>query len=87
VAQATAGLTTKRDSSGLINYDRDDPIVFGLQVTAVRFDDGIPKLDDAADPGPMPVRGGNGQVALAAEDVTSGTLNGARIGSPFIASR
>jgi hypothetical protein len=84
VAKATAGLTTKRDSSGLITYDRDEPIVFGLQVTGVRFDDGIPRLDGAVDPGPMPVRGGNDHDGLAAEDVTSGTLIGARNGNPFI---
>jgi hypothetical protein len=84
VAKATAGLTTKRNSSGLINYNRDEPIVFGLQVTAVRFDEGNPKLDGAVDPGPIPVRGGNGQIALAAEDVTSGTLIGTQGESPFI---
>ena len=87
VAKATAGLTTKRDSSGLINYDRDQPIVFGLQVTAVRFDDGVPRLDGAVDPGPMQVRRGNGQVALPAEDPTSGTLIGARNGNPFVQLR
>lgn len=84
VAHATAGLTTKRDSSGLINYAREEPIVFGLQVTAMRFDNGIPKLDGAVDPGPMPVRGGDRQVVPATEDMTSGTLIGARNGSPFI---
>jgi len=44
VAKATVGVTAKRESSGLINYDRDQPIVFGLQLTAVRFDDGVPGL-------------------------------------------
>jgi hypothetical protein len=87
VAKATAGLTTKRDSSGLISYDRDQPIVFGLQVTAVRFDDGVPGLDGAVDPGPMQVRRGNGQVALASEDPTSGTLIGVRNGNPFVQLR
>ena len=87
VAKATVGLTTKRDSSGLIKYDRDQPIVFGLQVTAVRFDDGVPGLVGAVDPGPMQVRRGNGQVALAAEDPTSGTLIGARNGNPFVQLR
>ena len=83
VAKATVGLTTKSDSSGLISYDRDQSIVFGLQVTAVRFDDGVPGLDGAVDPGPKQTRG-SGQVALAAEDVTSGTLIGVRNGNPFV---
>jgi hypothetical protein len=51
VAKGTAGITAKRNSSGLIKYERDEPIVFGLQVTAVRLDDGVPVLDEAADPG------------------------------------
>lgn len=87
VAKATAGLSTKRDSSGLINYDRDQPIVFGLQVTAVRFDNGVPGLDGAIDPRPMQVRGDNDQATLATEDPTSGTLIGAPNGSPFVQLR
>jgi hypothetical protein len=87
VAKAKVGLTAKRDSSGLIKYDRDEPIVFGIQVTAVRFGDGVPRLDGAVDPGPMQVRRDDGQVALAAEDPTSGTLIGARNGNPFVQLR
>lgn len=86
VAKGTAGITAKRNSSGLIKYERDEPIVFGLQVTAVRLDDGIPVLDEAADPGPQQVRGG-GQATPEAEDATSGTLIGARNGSPFVLLR
>jgi hypothetical protein len=87
VAKATAGLTTKRDSSGLISYDRDQPIVFGLQVTAVRFDGGVPTLDGAVDPGPMQVRRGDSPAGLETEDPASGTLIGARNGNPFVQLR
>jgi hypothetical protein len=87
VAKGTADITAKRNSSGLIKYERDEPIVFGLQVTAVRLDDGVPGLDEAADPGPMQVRHGGGQAAPEAEDATSGTLIGARNGSPFVLLR
>jgi hypothetical protein len=55
--------------------------------TAVRLDDGVPVLDEAADPGPMQVRHGGGQAAPEAEDATSGTLIGARNGSPFVLLR
>ena len=84
VAKGAAGLTVKRHSSGLMKYDRDQPIVFGLQLTAVRFDNGVPRLDGTVDPGPMPVRRTNGQAAPTAEDPTSGTLIGARNGNPFV---
>jgi len=87
VAKGAVGLTVNGSSSGLITYDRKQPIVFGLQVTAVRFDNGVPRLDGAIDPGPMPVRNTKGQSGPIAEGPESGTLIGARKGSPFVRLR
>lgn len=86
VASATAGLSAAHDGSGTINYDRREPIAFGIQVTGVRFDIGSPQLEGAPESARKQVRR-DGQEEVAISDATSGVLIGARGGSPFVTLR
>ena len=52
VAGASGKLKATHDSSGTINYDHDDPIAFGIQVTGVQFEGGVPLLKGAPDLSP-----------------------------------
>lgn len=92
VAGLSGKLNATHDSSGTIKYDRDDPIVFGIQVTGVHFEDGVPLLEGAPDFSPKQVRGGTGQDGAPAEDQETeeqkrGLLIGAKDGSPFVTLR
>ncbi len=86
VASATAGLSTARGASGIISYDRREPIAFGIQVTGVRFDAGSPQLEGAQESALRQVRRA-GQEAVTASNDTTGVLIGARGGSPFVTLR
>jgi len=87
VAQAHGGLTATHNSSGTIKYHRNEPIVFGIQVTSVQFDAGIPRLKGVPDLTPMQVRHNGDQGGSYTEDGGTGVLIGARHGSPFVTTR
>jgi hypothetical protein len=92
VAGATGKLKTTHDASGTIKYHRDDPVVFGIQVTAVQFKDRVPLLEGAPDLSPRLVRGEGGQEGATdeeqeAEQQEYGVLIGAKDGSPFVTLR
>jgi hypothetical protein len=91
VAGASGKLSATDDSSGTVKYAHDDPITFGIQVTGVRFENGIPLLEGAPDLTPMQVRGGGtaGAPADGQEpgETARGLLIGAKDGSPFVSLR
>jgi hypothetical protein len=87
VAGASGGLTATHDSSGTIKYDRDDPIAFGIQVTGVQFEGGVPLLKGAPDLSPRQVRRGTAQAPATPDEREYGLLIGAKDGSPFITLR
>ena len=96
-AGASGKLNATHDSSGTIKYDRDDPIAFGIQVTGVQFEGGVPLLKGAPDLSPMQVRRGTGQEGAPADEQETdeqetdeqeyGLLIGAKDGSPFVTLR
>ena len=87
--QARATPTGIRPDANPVDLAGEDPVgaPVGLQVTAMRFDNGVPGLDGAVDPGPMQVRGSSDDLSVATEDPMAGMLIGARNGSPFIQLR
>jgi hypothetical protein len=87
VASGHVGLKAADDSSGTIKYERQQPVAFGIQVTGVRFDDGVPKLEGVPDLTVMAVREDGDEAEPPAEDPRSGLLIGARDGSPFVTFR
>jgi hypothetical protein len=92
VAGASANLKATHISGGTIKYDRDDPIAFGIQVTAVQFEGGVPLLEGAPDLSPMQVRHDTGQEDAPAEGQETdeqeyGLLIGAKDGNPFVTLR
>ena len=92
VAGASGKLNATHDSSGTIEYDRDDPIAFGIQVTGVQFEDGVLLLKGAPDFSPKQVRRGTGQDGTLTEkqetdEQKQGLLIGAKDGSPFVTLR
>ena len=92
VAGASGKLKATHDSSGTINYDHDDPIAFGIQVTGVQFEGGVPLLKGAPDLSPMQVRRGTDQEGAPtdeqeADEQEYGLLIGAKDGSPFVTLR
>ena len=92
VAGASGKLNATHDSRGTIKYHRDDPIAFGIQVTGVQFEGGVPLLQGAPDLSPWEVRRNNGQEGASAEERTKdeqeyGVLIGAKDGSPFVTLR
>jgi hypothetical protein len=91
VAGASGKLNATHDSSGTIKYHRDDPVAFGIQVTGVQFQDGVPLLKGAPDLSPMQVRHDDGQESAPTEeqeaDQQYGLLIGAKDGSPFVTLR
>jgi hypothetical protein len=92
LADGLVGTTAERDSSGWIRYRKRNYIAFGIQVTAVRFDDGGGlHLEGAPDPTPRLVRLAP-EVAKASADEDrreerSGLLIGLDSGSPFVTVR
>lgn len=84
VAGVTTGLTASHDFSGTIRYDRAEPITFGIQVTGVEFEDGVPLLKGAPDLTPRAVREDTGEEPAPADDDRYGLLIGAADGSPFV---
>lgn len=85
VTSTTAGVTVTHDSSNTVKYCRQEPIVFGIEVTNIRFQDGVPQLKDVPDLKPRPVRQSAEQASPTADEPKAGILIGARNGSPFIA--
>lgn len=87
VAHACGGLKATHDSSGTIKYHRHEPIVFGVQVTSVQFDTGIPGLKGVPDLTPMQVRHGGDRGGSSTEELGTGVLIGTENGSPFVTIR
>jgi hypothetical protein len=92
VAGGSGTLKVTHGSSGTIKYDRDDPIAFGIQVTGVQFEGGVPLLKGAPDPSPMQVRRRTGEGDARADEQQAdeqeyGLLIGAKDGSPFVTLR
>lgn len=87
VAHVCVGLQATHDSSGTIKYHRNEPIVFGIQVTSVQFAAGIPQLKGVPDLTPMQVRHSGYPGGSYAEDGRTGVLIGAKRGSPFVTIR
>lgn len=85
VASGSAGLRVTDDQAGSITYRRQRPVVFGVQVTGIRFEDGVPSLEDAPDLQPRAVRGEEDEPASETPDgAQSGLLIGDPHGSPFV---
>jgi hypothetical protein len=91
VAGGSGKLKAGHDSSGTIKYDHDDPVAFGIQVTGVQFEGGVPLLTGAPDPSPRQVRRSDDASARADEQQVDeqmyGLLIGAKDGSPFVTLR
>lgn len=92
VAGAVGKLNATDDSRGTIKYDREDPIAFGIQVTGVQFENGVPLLKGAPDLTPWQVRHATGQEIASPEERRTdeheyGLLIGAKDGSPFVTLR
>jgi hypothetical protein len=92
VAGAFGKLNATHDSCGTIKYDRDDPIAFGIQVTGVQFEGGVPLLKGAPDLSPWQVRRDIGLEGASAEEERMGVreyglIIGAKDGSPFVTLR
>lgn len=87
VAKASVDLRKASCTAHTISYDRREPIAFGIQVTGVQFDAGIPQLEGAPEPALWQVRRNGGGETVEAPDETSGVLIGAQGGSPFVTLR